>query len=85
MSLLFKDAGSRICDFLVDFTSEFGRRTKEGYEIKNYLTHGDIAKLADTSRQTVSSLHNDLREQKLIDYYNKVVRISQNSPLYRER
>lgn len=84
LAVLFKDAGTRVCDFLSHFASEFGRRTDQGYEIKNYLTHDDIAKLTDTSRQTVSSVLNDLREQKLIEYNNEVVRIPHGSPLYRE-
>lgn len=84
LSVLFKDASTRVCDFLAHFASEFGRRTGQGYEIKNYLTHDDIAKLTDTSRQTVSTVLSDLREQKLIEYNNEFVRIPQHSPLYPE-
>lgn len=84
LAVLFKDAGTRVCDFLAHFASEFGRRTSQGYEIKNYLTHDDIAKLTDTSRQTVSTVLSDLREQKLIEYNNEFVRIPHDSPLYRE-
>lgn len=84
LALLFKDAGTRVCEFLARFAAEFGRRTEQGYEIKNYLTHDDIAKLTDTSRQTVSTVLSDLREQKLIEYNNEFVRIPQGSPLYLE-
>ena len=84
LSMVFKDASTRVREFLSSFVQEFGRRTEEGYEIKNYLTHDDIAKLTDTSRQTVSSALNELREQKLIEYNNELVRIPADSPLYRE-
>lgn len=85
LSVLFKDAGTRVSEFLARFALEFGRRTELGYEIKNYLTHDDIAKLTDTSRQTVSTVLSDLREQKHIEYNNEFVRIPQGSPLYPER
>lgn len=84
LSVLFKDAATRVSDFLLDLTLEFGRSTEEGYELKNYLTHDDIARLTDTSRQTVSSVLSDLREQKLIEYNNEVVRIPRTSKLFPE-
>lgn len=82
LSLLFKDAATRIGDFLSLLASDLGHRTEQGYELKNFLTHDDIARLTDTSRQTVSSVLNELREQKLIEYNNEVVRIPQGSPLF---
>ena len=84
LSMVLKDASTRVREFLSSFVWEYGRRTGEGYEIKNCLTHDDIAKLTDTSRQTVSSVLNELRDQKLIEYNNEWVRIPADSPLYRE-
>lgn len=84
LSMVFNDASTRVREFLSSFVREFGRRTDEGYEIKNYLTHDDIARLTDTSRQTVSSVLNELRDQKLIEYNNEWVRIPADSPLYHQ-
>lgn len=81
LSMIFKDAHARICRFLKEFAIEFGKRTDHGYEIKNFLTHDDIAKLTDTSRQTVSRILNELRDQKLIKYNTDIIQIPFSSTL----
>src|SRR5437868_7278732 len=73
LSMIFKDAHARIWKFLNELAMEFGRRTDQGYEIKNFLTHDDIAKLTDTSRQTVNRILNQLRDQKLIAYNTEII------------
>ena len=69
-ALVFKDARSRIVDFLKDQGEEHGKAV--GYEtlIMNNLTHKDIASLTATSRQTVTTVLNDLRSQNLI-YFDR--------------
>ena len=83
LSMIYKDAFTRICDFLTLFAKEFGKQTEGGYEFRNLLTHDDISKLTATSRQTVSSVLNTLREQKQIEYNNEIVRIPSSSYLCR--
>lgn len=67
-SLVFKDARTRIVEFLRDMAIEKGQ--KVGFEtmIKNHLTHKDIASLTGTSRQTVTTILNELREKNLINF-----------------
>ncbi|MEO9482213.1 MAG: Crp/Fnr family transcriptional regulator [Ekhidna sp.] len=67
-SLVFKDARTRIVDFLKEMAEEKGQ--KVGFEtmIKNHLTHKDIASLTGTSRQTVTTVMNELREKNLINF-----------------
>lgn len=69
-ALIFKDARSRIIDFLKDSATQRGR--KVGYEMlfKHCLTQQDIANLTGTSRQTVTSVLNELRKENLI-YFNR--------------
>ena len=69
-ALIFKDARTRIIDFLKDSVEKRGRRI--GYEmlLKHSLTQQDIANLTGTSRQTVTSVLNDLRKSDLI-YFNR--------------
>ena len=69
-SLIFKDARTRIVDFIKDSASKRGRRV--GYEmlLKHSLTQQDIANLTGTSRQTVTSVLNELRKADLI-YFNR--------------
>lgn len=67
-SLVFKDARTRIVEFFKDMAEERGQ--KVGFEtmIKNHLTHKDIASLTGTSRQTVTTVMNELREENIINF-----------------
>ena len=69
-SLIFKDARTRIIEFIKDSINERGRRV--GYEmlLKHSLTHQDIANITCTSRQTVTLVLNELRKSDLI-YFNR--------------
>lgn len=69
-SLVLKDARSRIIDFLKESAAKRGRQV--GYEtlLKHSLTQQDIANLTGTSRQTVTSVLNELRKSNLI-YFNR--------------
>jgi CRP/FNR family cyclic AMP-dependent transcriptional regulator len=69
-SLVFKDARTRIIEFIKDSANKCGRRV--GYEmlLKHCLTQQDIANLTGTSRQTVTSVLNDLKKSNLI-YFNR--------------
>lgn len=69
-NLIFKDARSRIIDFLYDVVKRRGNRV--GYEmlLKHSLTHQDIANITCTSRQTVTLVLNELRKDNLI-YFNR--------------
>ncbi|MEM9920353.1 MAG: Crp/Fnr family transcriptional regulator [Bacteroidota bacterium] len=69
-ALIFKDARTRIIDFIKENVSSRGRRV--GYEmlLRHSLTQQDIANLTGTSRQTVTSVLNELRKMDLI-YFNR--------------
>jgi CRP/FNR family transcriptional regulator, cyclic AMP receptor protein len=73
--LVFKDARTRIIEFLKDAASWKG--TKVGFEtmIKTKLTHQDIASLTGTSRQTVTTILNDLKDQNLINFDRRKILI----------
>lgn len=68
--LVLKDARERIIEFLVETAGREGRRV--GFEtlVKHHLTQQEIASLTGTSRQTVTSVFNDLRKSNLI-YFNR--------------
>ena len=69
-SLIFKDARTRIIEFLKDSANRRGR--KVGFEmlLKHCLTQQDIANITGTSRQTVTSVLNELKKENLI-YFNR--------------
>lgn len=67
-SITSKDSRTRVVDFLRDLALESGQ--KVGFEtlIKNNFTHKDIASLTGTSRQTVTTTLNNLKEQNVINF-----------------
>ena len=67
-SMVFKDSRTRIIEFLLEMGQERGK--KVGFEtmIKNHYTHKDISRLTGTSRQTVTTTFNELRDQNLISF-----------------
>jgi CRP-like cAMP-binding protein len=73
--LVFKDARTRIIEFLKDTASWKGK--KVGFEtmIPTKLTHKDIAALTGTSRQTVTTVLNELKEKNLIYFDRKKILI----------
>ncbi|MGB0888469.1 MAG: Crp/Fnr family transcriptional regulator [Vicingaceae bacterium] len=65
-SLIFKDARTRIIDFIIDMGNENGKAIGKEILVKHNLTHMDIANLTATSRQTVTTVLNELKEKNLI-------------------
>jgi CRP-like cAMP-binding protein len=65
-SLIFKDARTRIIEFIKDMAQEQGKKIGSEILVKHFLTHQDIANLTATSRQTVTTVLNDLKEKDLI-------------------
>jgi len=69
-SLVLQDARTRIIEFIKDNAIKRGR--KVGFEtlFKHCLTQQDIANITGTSRQTVTSVLNDLKKSNQI-YFNR--------------
>ncbi len=73
--LVFKDARTRIIEFLKDAASWKGKKVGTETMIPTRLTHKDIASLTGTSRQTVTTILNDLKEKNLIYFDRKKILI----------
>ena len=65
-SLVFKDARTRIIDFIIELGREKGKEIGKEVLVKHNLTQMDMANLTATSRQTVTTVLNELKEQNLI-------------------
>ena len=67
-SIVFKDSKTRILDYLIKTIEKNGK--KVGFEIvvRNFMTHQEIANLTSTSRQTVTTVLNILKNQKIITF-----------------
>lgn len=73
-SLTFKDSSTRIIEFLNEYAEEYGKKIGDEVFIKTTLTHQDIANLTATSRQTVTTVMNNLKEKNIIDFSrNKII------------
>ena len=70
-SLVFKDSRSRIIELIMDIAQKRGERVGVEQVIRNFMTHRDIAGLTATSRQTVTAVMNDLRNQNIIAFNRK--------------
>ncbi len=70
-SLVFKDSRTRIVEFLYDLATQKGQRV--GYEmvVRKFMTHQEIANLTATSRQTVTTILNELRSRNILTFNRK--------------
>ncbi|MBK8652580.1 MAG: Crp/Fnr family transcriptional regulator [Haliscomenobacter sp.] len=73
--MFLKDARERIIDFIKDSAQKQGE--KIGFEtlIRHSLTQQDIANFTGTSRQTVTSVLNELRKSNLIHFTRRSILI----------
>ena len=78
--LLFKDARTRLLEFLEELCSEYGYNcNKTGNNIvKHPYTQKDMASLIGVSRSTLNILLNDLKEDKIIEFNRKEIKILRN-------
>lgn len=67
-SYVFKDARTRIFDFLHQWAVKRGKRV--GYEtlVPKFLPHREIGSLTETSRQTVTTALNYLRRENIVTF-----------------
>ena len=77
--LVFRDAKSRLIRFIKNWAISDGSRIGDKIVLNNYLTHSDIAGVIATSRQSVNTLLNELRDSGMLFYNRK--RIELNDPL----
>ncbi len=70
-SLVFKDSRTRIIEYLIGLVNKRGQRV--GYEmlVRKFLTHQEIANLTATSRQTVTTVLNQLRNKNILTFNRK--------------
>lgn len=75
--LLFKDTKTRLLEFLDELCLDYGYNCdKTGDKIINHpYTQKDIASLIGTSRPTLNILLNELKEEKVIQFSRKAIRI----------
>ena len=73
--LVFKDARERVVAFLKRYAKTFGKEMIDGWMVRPFLTHQEIADLTATSRQTVNSILNELVTNQEIKYTRRYFQI----------
>ncbi|MFC1527314.1 Crp/Fnr family transcriptional regulator [Candidatus Neomarinimicrobiota bacterium] len=73
--LVFKDAQERVVAFLKRYAKTFGKKMIDGWIVRPFLTHQEIADLTATSRQTVNSILNDLVTNQDIKYTRRYFQV----------
>ncbi|MEQ1798543.1 MAG: Crp/Fnr family transcriptional regulator [Lacibacter sp.] len=76
VNLLNKDVKTRLVNFLLMLAKEEGD-TEDGdaYKIHNFLTHEDIAQLIGSSRQTVTTMLNELETSGLVSVSRQSIKV----------
>jgi CRP/FNR family transcriptional regulator, cyclic AMP receptor protein len=74
-NLMFKDVKTRFGLFLKDWAIREGNGLQKDVTLKNFLTHNDIAGLICSTRQTVTTLFNDFKNEGLIDYDRNEIKV----------
>jgi CRP-like cAMP-binding protein len=80
-ALVFKDVRTRMLEFLREFAEERGEASGKSYQVNHFLTHKDMADLIGTTRQTVTTLLNELRNEGKIDFSRRSIYIPDISSL----
>jgi len=77
LNLLNRDVKTRLVNFLIMLAKEEGdSNDAEKYSIQNFLTHEDIAQLIGSSRQTVTTMLNELEASGLISVSRQFILIA---------
>ncbi len=74
-NLIFKDVRSRLMDFIRELAIEKGTKIDDTIKVEHFYTHKNIANLIGTSRQTVTTTLNELRDEGLIDFDRKHINV----------
>lgn len=82
--LLLSKSSQRVVQFLVDYTLEVGQRVGYEHVIKKPFTHEEMGNLSDTSRQTVTTILNELKAKNIIHFTRRYILIRDLEQLIEE-
>lgn len=67
-SLIFKDSRTRIIEFIEQLGQRQGQQVGFEVVVRKFMTHQEIANMTATSRQTVTTVLNELRNKNIITF-----------------
>ncbi|MFQ6677815.1 MAG: Crp/Fnr family transcriptional regulator [Fidelibacterota bacterium] len=74
--LVFKNAQERIESFLQRYVKNFGKQLVDGWIVRPFLKHQEIADLTATARQTVNMVLNELSENGTLKYTRRFLKVT---------
>lgn len=74
-SLLFKDARTRLLDFIQELAEDYGKQVGEFTEIQHPYTQKEISTLIGVSRPTLNTLMNELKTEGVLNYSGKKIQL----------
>ena len=69
--MCIRDRRSRILEFLIDLNEKRGQRVGYEWVVRKFITHQEIANLTATSRQTVTTVLNELKAKDILTFDRK--------------
>ncbi len=72
-SLAFRPVPARLAAKLLELMDRYGRVTPTGIRIDERFTHMQLAEMIGTSRETLTKVLNELRDEGLIDVRERLV------------
>lgn len=73
--LVFRGVPGRIASILLKLTEQFGKSKPEGTQISFKITHQELADMVGATRETVTVILNDFRNDKIITIDEKYITI----------
>jgi CRP-like cAMP-binding protein len=70
-SIMFKDARTRLIEFIKELAKDLGKPVGHEILVKHRLTHQEMANITAISRQKVTTLLNELKQENLIHLERK--------------
>lgn len=83
-SLVFKDSRTRIVEFILEMAQKRGQRVGYEFVVRKFITHQEIANITATSRQTVTTVLNELRNKNLLTFDRRRLLIRDLAALQQE-
>jgi len=81
--LLFKDAKTRLVEFIQDLIEEQSDLSEDKIELNHFYTQNDIANLIGTTRETVTKLFNHFKQDGILEYSRRTITINKKDDFYK--
>ena len=81
VNLVSDDVATRVAKLILRLAARYGKRDDEEVVLDIHLTHQEMADMIGTSRQTLTSVLNELKRQGILNICNRTIRIESEKSL----